>query len=931
MRHATRLTTLLLLAAASDAALGAQVIIPSPQGGQNFGTSVTRLPNGHFVVTDPGFDQPSGPFNVGAVHHYLPDGSLLATLKGATSSAQVGLSGITILASGDYLVRSPAWNGAGISSAGAVTRVDGETGLNGVVSAANSLVGSSASDLVGQVAPVALPNGAYVVIAPRWDNAGIADAGAVVFGSSAAGVVGPISAANALVGANAQDRIGNGGIVVLANGHWLACTPEYDNGGAIDAGAVSFGSAVSGRSGVVSSSNSLVGASANDQLGLHLPVALPGGNYLVPAPDWDNGALVDVGAVAFGNGTTGLSGTLGPSNALVGSAANDHVGDEVMVLPGGNYLVLSRDWRNGSAAKAGAVTFGNGTSGTLGPVSSSNSLVGSTANDQVGSPQPVILANGNYVVRSMFWDNGAATDAGAVTFGFGNTGRTGVVATSNSLHGTTGGDRVGSEVIALADGGYAVLSPSWNAPGVSGAGAVTTLAGTGGVSGAVASVNSLVGSTTQDFIGSGGGFPLPDGRYVVASPLWDDGPRIDAGAVTLRTSTMLVSGVVGPANSLIGAQTGDEVGSDGVVALPNSAYLVGSSKFSRNSAIRAGALTWAPPVTGRVGVVSEANSLVGSQDLDVVGASLSVTVLANGNAVATSEFWDDGSLNDVGAATFIDQNAGPTGPISALNSLIGTNSGDAVGFGGAVALANGNYLVRAVGWRNGSAANAGAVTLGSGTLGTHGPVGPANSIVGSTGGDQVGEVTAAGNGNFIVRSRFWDNGGVIDAGAFTLGLASGGVNGAIDATHSVVGPVRSDGVDVAAYDELRNQLIVGQPRANRVVLHRTGTATTSNLLAPTENPSEQGAAVPLQVIVSAAQGDLDGLVTIRASNGQQCTDTTGQFVSAGAELFSCNIVFGQTGQFQIFAEFLGSTQFAYSRSNTRAHQVIDTVFRNGFE
>jgi hypothetical protein len=143
--------------------------------------------------------------------------------------------------------------------------------------------------------------------------------------------------------------------------------------------------------------------------------------------------------------------------------------------------------------------------------------------------------------------------------------------------------------------------------------------------------------------------------------------------------------------------------------------------------------------------------------------------------------------------------------------------------------------------------------------------------------------------------------------------------------------VRSDGVDVAAYDELRNQLMVGQPRANRVVLHRTGTGTTSNLLAPTANPSEQGAAVPLQVIVSAAQGDLDGQVTIRASNGQQCTDTTGQFVSAGTELFSCNIVFGQTGQFEIFAEYLGSTQFAYSRSNARQHQVIDTVFRNGFE
>ncbi len=37
------------------------------------------------------------------------------------------------------------------------------------------------------------------------------------------------------------------------------------------------------------------------------------------------------------------------------------------------------------------------------------------------------LSNGNYVVRSPYWDNGAATDAGAVTWGSGTTGCTGAV------------------------------------------------------------------------------------------------------------------------------------------------------------------------------------------------------------------------------------------------------------------------------------------------------------------------------------------------------------------------------------------------------------------------------------------------------------------------------------------------------------------------
>ena len=50
------------------------------------------------------------------------------------------------------------------------------------------------------------------------------------------------------------------------------------------------------------------------------------------------------------------------------------------------------------------------------------------------------LSNGNYVVRSAYWDNGAATNAGAVTWGSGTTGVSGVVSSSNSLVGSTSND-----------------------------------------------------------------------------------------------------------------------------------------------------------------------------------------------------------------------------------------------------------------------------------------------------------------------------------------------------------------------------------------------------------------------------------------------------------------------------------------------------------
>ncbi len=89
------------------------------------------------------------------------------------------------------------------------------------------------------------------------------------------------------------------------------------------------------------------------------------------------------------------------------------------------------------------MTWCSGTAGCTGAVSASNSLVGSTANDSVGASNGTALPNGNYVVLSPNWDNGAATDAGAVTWCSGTAGCTGAVSASNSLVGSTANDQVG--------------------------------------------------------------------------------------------------------------------------------------------------------------------------------------------------------------------------------------------------------------------------------------------------------------------------------------------------------------------------------------------------------------------------------------------------------------------------------------------------------
>jgi hypothetical protein len=265
----------------------AQVVIEGPPGSGRFGMSVTLLPNGNFVVTDPEFDAPGPTINVGGAYLYRADGVLLSALRGSVANDRVGHAGVIVLANGNYVVRSPVWRN---------------------------------------------------------------ETGAVTFGSSTAGVEGEVSAANSLVGGKPSDAVGNVGIAVLANGNYLVRSPFWDNGAASDAGAVTFGSGTSGTRGVVSALNSLVGSKTNDVIGQRTVGTLPNGNYVVGSPAWDNGAVVDAGAATFGSGSTGIFGVVSAGNSLVGVAANDNVGNDVTVLASGNYVVSSPDWDDGSTA-----------------------------------------------------------------------------------------------------------------------------------------------------------------------------------------------------------------------------------------------------------------------------------------------------------------------------------------------------------------------------------------------------------------------------------------------------------------------------------------------------------------------------------------------------------------------------------------------------
>ncbi len=116
------------------------------------------------------------------------------------------------------MVISPSWDNGSAESAGAVTWGSGTSGVSGVVSNLNSLVGSTSSNLVGYYGVTALSNGNYVVSSPEWDNGPALNAGAVTWASGTSGVSGEVSSINSLVGTTSNSYVGIGGVTILSNG-----------------------------------------------------------------------------------------------------------------------------------------------------------------------------------------------------------------------------------------------------------------------------------------------------------------------------------------------------------------------------------------------------------------------------------------------------------------------------------------------------------------------------------------------------------------------------------------------------------------------------------------------------------------------------------------------------------------------------------------
>jgi hypothetical protein len=637
--------------------------ISGPAGSIAFGTKVTVLTNGNYVVRDYAYSTGLQE-RVGAV--YLYNGkthALISTLKGERQYDQIG-DEIYALPNGNFVIKSAYWHNASNQMVGAVTWASGITGISGTISAANSIIGIVPDQLPQYGGISVLPSGNFVIAWPGWTNGVFQKVGAATWVNGSTGITGTVSDQNSLVGTTANAAISGMGITVLTNGNYVVGSPAW----------ATWASGTTGITGAVSTANSLSSGG--------MVTALKNGHYVVASPQWSNGGVNAIGAVTWADGATGLTGNVSAANSLIGSQLNDQVGSEpIVALTNGNYVVVSPYWNNGGIADAGAATWVNGSGPTTGVVSQANSLYGTSPDDRIGMFYVNALTNGNYVVCSRYWDRNGVSDAGAATWGNGATGTTGAVGESNSLVGSATNDVVGGGgAVALTNGNYVVGSPNCKINGNTNAGAATWGNGTTGIVGVVSAANSLVGSSTSDEVGTTSAYgqivALTNGHYVVSSLLWH-GASWTQGAVTWGNGVTGTTGVVSGANSLIDISNyqGETI-SINVAPLANGNYVVVTPWWTDNASSGKyfGAAILGNGSGGTVGQISPANALVSPMNSQKYG-SMDVTALPDGNFVVSSSLYPGypGSTISTGSATWGNGFTGIKGEMTPCNSIIAGN------------------------------------------------------------------------------------------------------------------------------------------------------------------------------------------------------------------------------------------------------------------
>lgn len=595
---------------------------------------------------------------------------------------------------------------------------------------------------------------------------------------------------------------------------------------------------------------------------------------------------------------------------------NHGFGTSVVVLANDNIVVT--DPNDSSLTNSGAVHL-------YSPLSSSPiaSLYGDAANDQLGLDGITALANGNYVIASSLDDENGIVDAGSVRLMNGVTGQQ----IGATLAGDGANDLLGlsdirvadieligaSNITALANSNYVVVSKFDDENGVANAGSVRLMNGDTGVQ----IGTTLAGDVVNDQLGRNGVTALGNSNYVITTTNDDENGIVDAGSVRL------VNGNTGEqiGSTLAGDQAGDSLGWNGITALANDNYVIGSSLDVENG-ISGGSVRLMDGNTGvqismQVGAeaiadlgeniiaLGNSNFVIASRDdninIDLVGSvqlvsgitgallgnklsgdfpgdalgSDGITVLANNNYVITSSRDDVNGISDAGSIRVMNGNSGMQ-----ISILTGNVVGERLGAGTTTALANNNFVI-ASGFDDVNGTNdAGSVRLmnGAGQIGS--------TLAGDVEGDLLGinGITVLANNNYVIASGSDDENGIIDAGSVRLVDGSTGIQIgstlAGDVERDFLGysdqRIRSDRSGMADITVLANNnyVIISRFDDENGILN----AGSVSLLSGSSN-------MPINTISGLASGDMNFASVIKPNNGdyyilsQALADKSGQLNS----------------------------------------------------
>jgi filamentous hemagglutinin family protein len=748
------------------------------------------------------------------------------TWVGTTNLDGAGLSLLPFQSGGstDYysptqiVVSNSSWNA---SRGFAMLLSQGQTSVpaGGLISASNALVGASAGDQTGSTIDTFTGGTPPILLirSPGW-NGGF---GAMTFASLADGGLwrATVSAGNSLVGDSAG-ALGNtarlyvsqlgaaSGATVLSginNAHALLVAPNYSGGRGAIANldltvALPVGTLTSGTVTPGINLPALIGGSTSDALG-------SGGIYqtrsdatkvLVFSPSWSG----NTGAITLiDTSVTTSGGSLSSGNSLVGAASNDRVGQSgasnLYELAGGQILFITPTFGAGTNASGkGALTLVSTLSALTGTVGTSGSnLLGSTPGDFNGLSAQVYDASsgGNYTYYSdsayvslPSWTDSASSlaSAGAIVRISQTATGNATISSANALVGTHTNDRVGSSgSISLAGDGITIYTSNYD--GGKGLLSFTALGFD-----AKGAIDNQASTGTVSLRGLAAGdlssyqlaaLPNASGRRFLLAPNYDSGK----GAIAnLDITTGVAGGTLSSGNALVGSSAGDRVGGAGYYSLPGGYYAVGSSSWA--SATGALTLSDANGIFA-TGVVGSSNSLVGAAPGDRVGAlPYDYTQFGDGKYLFQSRYWGSGTTGSgKGALTLLQNLSMAQGVIDASNSLVGASNGDGNNYVVTTYDSNGCQYsgcnrTNAVVSNSSYGGNKGMVLYFSTQAATapSGVIGAGNALIGSVAGDRVGYSVQVSANGVTILSPNWSS----NTGAITMTGFTNLPTGAITST-----------------------------------------------------------------------------------------------------------------------------------------------------